>query len=92
MVVVHSVFEFTTFKMEKRLFFFGIRQNCGSIDILGLQSYDRQLVIRCFANWVCSGLQHLHRVYSGPRRTGDLCNQIDFGVLCRQLEDVHHEL
>ena len=27
------------------------------IDILRLRSYDRQLVIRCFAKWVCSGLQ-----------------------------------
>ena len=34
-----------------------IHKNTGSIDIFGLQSYDRQLVIRCFANWVCSGLQ-----------------------------------
>ena len=22
----------------------------------------------------------------------DLCNEIDFGVLCRRLEDVHHDL
>ena len=46
-----------------------ILKNNGSIDIIGLRSYDRQLVIRCLANWVCSGLQHLFRVYSGPGQT-----------------------
>ena len=67
---MHSVFEITTLKNGKTVVFMVIRKNSGSIDILGLRSYDRQLVIRCFANWVCSGLQHLYRVCSGPGRTG----------------------
>ena len=36
---------------------------------------DRQLVIRCFANWVCSGLQHLFSGLFGARTDWKRANQ-----------------
>ena len=70
MVVVHSVFEITTFKMEKPLFLMAIRK---IPVLLTFWSYnpmvDNQSSV-ALRNGCVLDFQHLYRVHSGPARTG----------------------